>query len=107
MLRRDLRVVSEILETAATAGRVVGAGRLDAHRAGRDDLGGDRFGMTALHLGHARLHRVARQAAADEDDEPVQARNPVPAKGERFDRELELLVSLNGGGHAGTLAGSS
>ena len=37
---------------------------------------------------------------AHEDDEAVEARDAVPAEGERVDRELELLVSLNGGGHA-------
>ena len=66
-----------------------------------------RLGVAALHLRDARAHRVARQAAPDEDDEAVEARDAVPAEGERVDRELELLVSLNGGGHARRLAGSS
>ena len=80
---------------------------LDPDGAGLDHLGRDRLGVAALHLGHTRAHPVTRKAAPDEDDEAVQPRDAVPAEGERFDRELQLLVSLNGGGHAGTLAGSS
>ena len=38
---------------------------------------------------------------ADEDDEAVQARDAVPAEGERVDLELELLVPVYGRrGHA-------
>ena len=59
--------------------------------------------MAALHLRHARAHRVAGQPAADEDDEAVQARDAVPAEGERVDRELELLVLGDGRGHPARL----
>ena len=104
VLRRDLGVVGEILEPAAAAGRVVRTRRVDTLRPGSDDLGGERLGMTALNLRHARLDGVSRQAAADEDDEPVQASDAVPAVRERLDRELELLVTLNGGSHARRLA---
>jgi len=78
----------------------VGARRLDPLLARREDLGRERLGVTALHLRHPRAHRVARQAVAHEDDEAVEARDAVPPEGERVDRELELLVSLDGGGHA-------
>ena len=66
---------------------------------GSSDLQRQRLGVVPLHFRHARAHRVAREAAADEDDEPVEARDAVPAVGERVDRELELLVPLDGGGH--------
>ena len=55
--------------------------------------------MAALHLRHARAHRVAGQAAADEDDEPVQPRDAVAAVRERVDVELELLVPGHGRRH--------
>ena len=38
--------------------------------------------------------------APDEDDEAVEARDPVPAVGERVDPELELLVALHRRSHA-------
>ena len=41
--------------------------------------------------------------AADEDDEAVEPGDAVPAEGERVDRELELLVSLDGCSHASRL----
>ena len=37
-----------------------------------------------------RAHDVAREPAADEDDEAVQPRDAVPAVGERLDLEIEL-----------------
>ena len=42
-------------------------------------------------------------AAVDEDDEAVQARDAVPAVGERVDAELELLVLPDGGGHVASV----
>ncbi len=93
LLRGDLRLVGEVLEAAAAAGRVVGARRLDAQRAGLEHVDRERLGEAALHLGHARADPVARQAAAHEDDESVQARDAVAAVGERVDPELELLVA--------------
>ena len=96
MLRVELRLVGEILEAAAAARGVVRARRVDALRPGRDDLGGDRLGVAALHLRHAGAHGVAGQAAPDEDDEAVEPRDAVAAEGERVDRELELLVPLTG-----------
>ena len=55
--------------------------------------------MVSLHLRHASPHDVARQPAADEDDEAVQPRDAVAAVGERFDLEVELLVLPNRRGH--------
>ena len=81
------------------------ARRVDALGAGVEHLGDDRLGVAALHLRHARAHGVAGQAAPDEDDEAVEPRDAVPAERERVDRELELLASLDGGGHASRLAG--
>ena len=99
LLVLDLRLVREILEAAAAAGGVVRAGRLDPCRAGNEHLGRDRLGVPALHFRDARPDRVARETAPHEDDEAVQARDAVAAECERVDRELELLVSLDGGSH--------
>ena len=98
-LGRELRVVGEVLEAAAAAGRVVRAGRVDALRPRPEDLDGERLRVAALHLRHPRPDRVAGEAAADEDDESVQPRDAVPAVGERVDRQLELLVALDRCGH--------
>ena len=99
LLGRDLRLVGEILETAAAAGGIVDAGRLDPLRPLPDDLDRQRLGVVPLHVRHTRAHRVPGQSAADEDDEPVQAGDAVPAVGERVDLELELLIFAHGGGH--------
>ena len=77
------------------------ARRHDAVGARREHVDRGRLGEAALHLRHPRPHRVARQATADEDDEPVQARDAVAAVGERVDAELELLTDADGGGHEG------
>ena len=98
-LRRRLHRVVEVLEAAAAAGRVVRARRLDALRRRVEHLGHERLGEAALHLRHARAHTIARKPAPDEDDEAVQARDAVPAVGERVDLELDLLVHLHGRGH--------
>ena len=105
VLRVELRRVVEILEAAAAAGGVVGARRVDAVRPGGEHLGDDRLGVAALRLRHARLHPVAREAAAHEDDEAVEARDAVPAEGEGVDRQLELLASLDGDGHVQQASG--
>ena len=99
LLRGDLALVREILETAAAARRVVGARRLDALGRGLEHLRGQRLGEAALHLRHTRTHTVAGQAAADEHDEAVQARDTVAAVGERVDLKLELVVPLHRRGH--------
>jgi hypothetical protein len=78
--------------------------RVDAERPRRHDLGRERLGVAALHFRDARLHGVSRQTAPDEDDESVESRDTVPAVGERLDRELELLVSLDGRSHARKVA---
>ncbi len=83
------------------------ARRLDPLRPRREHARGERLGVTALHLRHAGAHRVAGQAPPDEDDEAVEARDAVPPVGEGVDRELELLVSLDGGGHARNVASPS
>jgi hypothetical protein len=87
-LRSDLRVVGEILEATAAAGRVVLAGRVHALRPRREHLDRQRLRVVALHLRHPRANPVARQTAANEDDEPVQPRDAVPAVSQRVDREL-------------------
>jgi hypothetical protein len=76
---------------------------LDARRAGREHLGRDRLGMTALHFRDAGAHNVTRKTGAHEDDEPVQPRDTIAAEGERVDLELELLVALNGRRHRASL----
>ena len=68
------------------------ARRLDPVGARRQHLECGRLGEAALHLRHAGADGVARQPAAHEDDEPVQARDAVAAVGERVDVELELLT---------------
>ena len=98
-LRLELRLVREVLEPAASAGRVVLARRVDPRRSRLDDLERERFRVVALHPGHARADDVARQPAADEDDEAVQSRDAVPAVRERLDPEVELVVRSNGRGH--------
>jgi hypothetical protein len=100
LLRLDLYGVVEVLEAAAAAGRVVLARSDDPVRARRQHLGRECLGEAALDLCHTRAHPVARQPAPHEDDEPIVARDAVPAVGERLDVELELLVSGNGRGHA-------
>ena len=104
LLRLDLGLVSKILETAAAAGRVMGARRLDALGARLDNLDGERLGMAPLDLRDASAHRVAGESAPDEDDEAVQPRDAVAAVGERVDVELEFLILRNRRGHAGRLS---
>src|SRR5205814_5879443 len=99
LLLFELRTVGEILEPAAAAGRVVGARRVDALRARFHDLDREGLGVAPLHVGDAREHRVAREAAADEDDEPVQPRDAAAAVRKRLDVELELLIPRDGSGH--------
>jgi hypothetical protein len=94
-----LRVVGQILETAAAARGVVAARRLDAPRAGRHDLCRQGLREIALHLRHTCSDAVAGQPAPDEDDVPVQAPDPVSAVRQRLDVELDLLVSLDRCGH--------
>src|SRR5439155_6991892 len=84
---------------AAAAGRVVRARCVDPLRPRLEDLSGECLGVTALHLGHARAHRVARQPTPHEHDEPVQPGDAVAAVRERVDRELELLVPRDRCGH--------
>src|SRR5262249_55078072 len=93
------RLVRQVLETAAAAGRVVRAGRVDPHRPGFEHVDGQRLGVVSLHLRHPRAHEVAREPSSDEDDEAVQPCDTVPAEGERVDTELELLVERDGCGH--------
>ena len=99
-LRLELRLVSEVLEPATAAHRVVLARRVDPRRAGLDDLERLRLRVVSLHLRHAGADDVSRQAVADEDDEAVQARDPVAAVGQRLDPEVELVVPANRRGHA-------
>ena len=102
-LRLELRLVPEILETAAAAGRVVLARRVDTQRARIEDLDRERLRMPPLHLRHAGPNAVAGKPAADEDDEAVQPRDAVAAEGERLDGELQLLVTRDRRGHVGRL----
>ena len=91
----QLALVAEILEAAAAAG-VVGAGGVDPLRRRLQHLGRERLGEAALHLRHPRADAVAGKAAADEDDEPVQAGDAVAAVGERVDAKLDLVVFAHG-----------
>ena len=101
LLRLDLRLVGEILEAAAAAGRVVRARRVDAQRR---RARGPRW-RAPRRGGAAPSSRARgpcpRKPAPDEHDEAVQARDAVPAVRERVDRELELLVLRDGRGHEG------
>src|SRR5439155_16625398 len=99
VLRLELRVVGEVLEAAAAASRVVRAGRVDALIARLDDLDREGLRVAALDLRDPGTDGVARQAASDEDDEPVQPRDAVATEGERVDMERELLVLRYGRGH--------
>ena len=101
LLLLELRLVCEILEAAAAAGREMRARRIDALRPGAEDLGRERFRMAALHLRHARAHAIAGKTTADEDDVAVQPCNAVAAVRERLDVELELFVSRHRRGHSG------
>ena len=98
-LGRELCQVPEILEPATAAGREVRARRRHPVGPGTQHFGRDRLRMPALHLRDAGADGVARQPAAHEDDEAVEPRDAVAAERERVDGELELLVSLDGGGH--------
>ena len=73
LLLGELDVVGQVLEAAAAADTEVPARRLDATVARRHELRDDPLREAALHLRHARAHRVAGQPAANEDDEPVVA----------------------------------
>ena len=106
LLRVELSLVGEVLEPAAAAGRVVGAWRLDALGARLDDLDSGGFRVAALDLRDSRANGVARQTAADEDDEPVQARDAVAAVGERVNVKLEFLIPGDGSGHAAQATGA-
>ena len=64
-----------------------------------EHVDGERLGEAALHLRHPGPDAVAGQPAADEDDEPVQARDAVAAVGERVDLGLDLLVLAYGRSH--------
>ena len=83
------------------------AGSLDALRRRLEHLRHECFREPTLHLRHAGAYPVARQASAHEDDEPVQARNAVPAVGERVDLEVDLLVHLHRSGHGPRVPGVS
>jgi hypothetical protein len=98
-LRLELSFVGEILEAAAAADAEMLARRLDANRARYEHLDEVGLGVAALRLRDPRAHRVSWQTAPDEDDEPVQARDTVPAEGERIDGELELVTPLHWRGH--------
>jgi hypothetical protein len=76
---------------------------VDPPRTGCDHIGNDRLGVPALHLRHAGTNRVPGEPPAHEHDEPVEARDAVPSERERIDRELELLISLDGRRHPGRL----
>jgi hypothetical protein len=104
LLRRHLRLVCEVLEATAAAGRVMGARRLDAERRRLDDVDGERLREAALHLRHPRAHAVAGEATSDEDDEPVQPRDAVAAVRERVDLELDDVVLAHRGGHRPSVA---
>ena len=78
--------------------------RLDALRTRGQHVGRERLRVRPLHLRDASANPVAGQAAPDEDDEAVQARDAVAAVRERLDVELELLVLGDGRGHEATLA---
>src|SRR5439155_25160291 len=104
LLLLELRLVREVLEAAAAAGGVVRARRLDALRAGRENVDRERLGVVALHLGDTRAHAVSRQAAPDEDDVPVQPCDAVAAERERLDVELDERVTLDGSGRGLRLA---
>src|SRR5207253_5751193 len=78
---------------------------LDAQRPRLGELGRERLGVVALDLGDASLDGVAGKASADEDDEPVEPRDAVPAVSEGIDLELELLVLRNRRGHAASVSG--
>ena len=100
LLRGDLLLVGQILETAAAAGRVVRARRFDPPVARLEHLGRERLREAALHLRDARPDEIAGQPAPHEDDEAVQPRDAVAAVRERVDAELELVALLDRRGHA-------
>ena len=95
----ELRLVGEVLEAAAPAGRVVRARRLHAGGARLHDLDCDGLGMAALHLRDSRAHDVPGKRPVDEDDKAVQAGDAPAAVGERVDTEVDLLVLPDRRGH--------
>ena len=104
LLRGNLRLVGEILEPAAAAGRVVRTRRVDPLRARPEHLGCERLRMPPLHLGHSCADHVARQPSPHEDDEPVEPCDAVATVRERLDRQLDVLPFRNGSGHALSVA---
>ena len=89
LLELQLRRVVQRLPLAAAALLRVAAARRDAAGRGSDDLEGLRLGVRLAPLGHAREHVVAGYRSAHEHDELVQARDALPAVGERGDVELD------------------
>ena len=82
------------------------AGRNDAVRAWLEERSAGRFRKAALHLRGARADEVARKPTADEDDEAVDAPDPVAAVGERVDAHLDLFSLANWRGHGPRVAAS-
>ena len=101
LLRRELGLVRVVLEPAAATGRKVVARRLDPLGARLEHVDDPPFGVALPHLPDPRAHEIARQAAADEDDVAVHARDAVSSVGERVDPELDLVTRGDGSGHGG------
>ena len=104
LLLLELHLVREILEAAAAAGGVVRARRLDALRAGREDVDRKCLRVVPLHLRDAGADPVSRKPAPHEDDVAVQACDAVPAVSEGLDVELDDVVTPDGSGHGTTVA---
>ena len=98
-LLRELHLVREVLEPAATAGSEMPARCLDAVGTRLEKGAREPFSEPALDLRYPRANAIARQPASHEDDEPVVTRDAVAAVRERLDRELELLSFVNRRGH--------
>jgi hypothetical protein len=96
-LDRELALVGEHLPRCPGVRRA----RLDPLGARLDELGRARLGVGALALCDPSPNAVAGNGPRDEDDVPVEARDPRPTEGERVDDELEFIAALGTGAGAG------
>lgn len=92
LLQRQLRVVRQVLQVAATAAVVVATWRLTALGRGLQQplqAGLDHF---ATGVEHPRLHGLTGQGAADEPGTPVEEGNATAVTGQALDVQALLLA---------------
>ena len=102
LLVLELRLVGDGLPLATAALAGVAAGRGHARRRGLEDLPEPRLGVALTALRDLDADAVAGHRAAHEDDEVVDAADPLAAVGQGVDVEVEDVAGP--GGHRGSVA---